>query len=137
MALTAYLQFGDNSIERYSRQYLLKEVTTHFIRPHDERRPTADAFCEALQITVYVSANEDTMFQEWYISGNEQSGRILIETSDPQKGDENIYFSIKFDGGLCHEISEEYTIDTERRILKLTFSSEKIIANKVEFKRFQ
>ena len=54
VSLSAYIQFGNNEIGKYSKEYMLKDVKCHFIREHDAIRPVADAYCESIEISVFV-----------------------------------------------------------------------------------
>ena len=52
MALTAVLEFGDNSIKRYSKQYLVSDCRFLFQRPNNGFSPEGAARCERVEVTV-------------------------------------------------------------------------------------
>ena len=105
MALTAKIQFGDNSFRRYSREYLLTDFKFEVNRSHNIARPDGTPRCNCMDLTVVVPGREDLNIYEWYVSKGEMSGRILI---DDEK-------EILFEDGVCFSIKEEYHIDVNRR----------------------
>ena len=135
MSLSAHLQFGDNQISRYSKQYQLKEVKCHFQKSHDNVRPTSDAFCERIDVSVFIPGKEDLSLYEWFSSGSLQTGRILVEQTNPIHDNETQWHEILFEDAVCFSMKEEYKLDERRRILHLSFMAAHIEADGVVFKR--
>lgn len=135
MSLTAYLQFGNNEIGKYSKEYMLKDVKCHFIRNHDAVRPTEDAFCESIELSIFVPGKEDLMLIEWFANAELQSGRILVEESDPRREEEHKWHQILFEDALCFSLREDFRQDDKRRVLYLSIMAHRIQADGVNFIR--
>ena len=52
MALLAVLEFGDNSIQRYSKQYLVSDCRFVFDRNHNAFSPEGAARCNQIEVVV-------------------------------------------------------------------------------------
>ena len=135
MSLTAYIQFGNNDIAKYSREYMLKDIRCHFKRNHDAVRPTEDAYCESIEISVFVPGKDDLMLIEWFANAEMQSGRILVEESDPLKEEEQKWHQIIFDDALCFSLREDFKQDEKRRVLYLGIMAQSLKADGVSFIR--
>lgn len=135
MSLSAYIQFGNNEIGKYSKEYMLKDVKCHFIREHDAIRPVADAYCESIEISVFVPGKDDLMLIEWFANAEMQSGRILVEESDPLKEEEQKWHQIIFDDALCFSLREDFRQDEKRRVLYLGIMAQSLKADGVSFIR--
>lgn len=133
MSLTSYIQFGNNELKKYSRQYSLKYTRCHLSRADNNIRPTTDAVCESINIGVIVPEKDDRFVYEWYISGDMQSGRILIEISDPMKDNEPVWKEIFFEGATCFSMSEDFKLDTNRRSLDLGIVATHIVISDLKF----
>ena len=121
MALTARLQFGDNTARRYSREYLVTEFKCHVVRSHNLARPDGNPKCDCLEMTLIAPGREDLNLIEWYVDRSTLSGRILIELSTPANNQEVEYKEILFEDGVCFALGEQYQIDQKRRrILRLS-----------------
>ena len=64
MALTATLQFGDNSIRRYSREYMVTDFKCHVARRHNNARPDSAPRCDRMELTVVAPGKEDLNLYE-------------------------------------------------------------------------
>lgn len=134
MAFSSFIQFGNNDIAKYSRQYQLKYVNCHFKRDTaNGLRPTTDAVCESVNMGVIVPGKDDRFLFDWYISGEPQTGRIIMEVSDPLKDNEEVYKEILFEDGMCFSMGEEYELDNTRRTLKLGFMAAAITISDIKF----
>lgn len=133
--MIAYLQLGNNEIRKYSQEFLVKNVSCKFIRSHNENRPTEDAVCEAICISVYISGNEDGTLYNWFINGESQEGRVLILMSDPRKDEEDDTTIIEFSNAVCYEMKEEYEIDNKRRIITFGLIATDMKLDEVEFNK--
>ena len=133
MAISSTIQFGDNNIKKYSREYKLVNLKCHFKRNDDRFRPTSDVTLESVLIDVIVPASDDRFLFEWYISGQEQTGRILTEISDPAKDNEPVWKEILFDEAVCFSMGEHYVKESLRRTLRLGLVASRIIMSDIEF----
>ena len=59
MSLIKKLQLGNNEIGRYTTEYLLKDYQCHTCRHYTDYRPSADKFCERIDMTVIAPGRED------------------------------------------------------------------------------
>ena len=134
MALIAALEFGDNNIRRYTKQYLLADCRFVFDRPYNAFSPERPARCERLEVVVVAPGKKDLGLFQWFSNQEIREGRIAISLvgdgkieADPQV--------IYFENGQCLSFSEVYDIDnSRRRLLKLAIIAEKIELENVEFK---
>jgi len=125
MALTAVLEFGNNSIKRYSKQYLLSDCRFLFARPYNGFTPESTTRCERIEVTVIAPGKDDHNLIEWFATQGVQSGRIVISlTNDNSGSDTQILY---FEEAHCFCLSESYDINaSRRRLMKLAISAETI-----------
>ena len=132
MALMARLQFGDNMVGLYSKEYLVMDCHLHFSRHHDHFRPDTDARCETVELVVVAPGREDLNLYEWYIQNSTMSGRIVLDLQS-LNGD-SVEKVILFEDAYCYAIEEEYHIDAQkRRSLRLSLVAEKLMINDTTF----
>ena len=138
MPLTARLQFGDNSVHRYSREYLVTDYKCKVVRRHNEARPDGKAKCEHIELTVVTPGKEDLNLIEWYVNRSGMSGRILIEMTPTAQGQSSQWKEVIFENGICYAIAEEYHIDSRnRRELRLNIAVEEMMIDDVVFITYQ
>ncbi len=136
MALIAVLEFGDNNIKRYSKQYLVADCNLVCERSYNEFRPDSLARCEKVDVCVVAPGKDDLNLFEWYSSQGEQSGRIVISLSTTGRQDTIDEQVIYFEDAKCFSLSEYYDIESsKRRVLKLSIMAEVIKVDDVEFLR--
>ena len=136
MALTAVLEFGDNSIKRYSKQYLVSDCRLLFARPFNGFSPEGAARCERLEVVVIAPGKNDLSLFEWFYSQGVQNGRIVISLAVEKKFDDNDTQTIFFEDAKCFSLSEIYDIDSSRRrLLKLAIVAEKMTIDDTTFKK--
>ena len=134
MALTARLQFGDNTAHRYSREYLVTDFKCHVIRSNNEWRPDDNPHCDRLELSVVAPGREDLNLFEWYVGRSSMSGRILIELSAPAQSQGSEMKEVLFENGLCYALSEEYHIDKDLlRVLRLSIAVDQLTVDTVPF----
>lgn len=134
MALIAFLEFGDNNIKRYSRQYLVSDCRLVFDRTYNAFRPDRAARCERVEVVVVAPGKEDLNLFEWFASQGVRDGRLVISLSNDGKLDENDSQVLYFDEAKCFSLCECYDIDTsKRRLLKLGITAEKMTIDDVTF----
>lgn len=135
MALTATLQFGDNSVGRYFKEYLVTDFHCRVFRTHNEWRPDGNPKCDCLELSVVAPGKEDLNLYEWYVGRSCMSGRILIEMSAPAQNQAPQWKEVLFENAACYALSEEYNIDVnQRRCLHLRLSVEELTLDSVLFK---
>ena len=135
MALTAVLEFGDNSIKRYSKQYLVADCRMVFNRPYNAFSPQGIARCERIELSLVAPGKEDLGLFEWYTNQSLHDGRLIItmsggmqETPDTQ--------TLYFENARCFSLSERYDINTShRRVVILAIGAEKMEIDEVTFER--
>ena len=135
MALTAVLEFGDNSIKRYSKQYMVADCRLVFNRPYNAFCPQGVARCERLELSVIAPGKEDLGMFEWFTRQNLQDGRLIITMSGgvQETLDTQILY---FEDAKCFSLSEYYDINlSRRRLRKLAVGAEKIEIDDVTFER--
>ena len=136
MALTAVLEFGDNNIKRYSKQYLVSDFRFVFNRAYTSFSPEGGARCKQVEVTVVAPGRNDLSLFEWFSTQGEQSGRILISLSNEDKLSESDTQSLFFEDAKCFSLNESYDVEqTRRRYLKLAIGAEQIKIDDVFFKR--
>lgn len=134
MALTAVLEFDDNNIKRYSKQYMVSDCRFVFDRPYNEFRPEGAARCERLEVFVIAPGKSDLSLFEWFYSQGVQNGRIVISLAVEKKFDENDTQVIYFEDAKCFSLSEIYDIDSSRRrLLKLAIGADKMTIDDTSF----
>ena len=125
MALTAVLEFGDNNIKRYSKQYLVSDCRFLFQRPNNGYSPEGSVRCERIEVTVVAPGKEDLGLVEWFSTQDVQNGRIVISLSNDLKDNDSDTQILYFEEAKCFSLSEYYDISvSRRRILKLAISAE-------------
>jgi hypothetical protein len=136
MALIAAIEFGDNDIKRYSKQYLVSDCQFAFSKKFNEFRPEGLAHCEKAEVVVVAPGKNDLTLFDWYSSGGVQSGRILISLSTESKTDTDDAQVIYFEDARCISFSERYDIDSSRRrLLHIGIKAEKMTVDNVVFNR--
>ena len=137
MALTAVLEFGDNSIGRFFKHYLISDCRFIFKRPYNDFCPRENPRCERLEVVVVAPGKNDLSLFQWYSGEGVQSGRIVINMSADGKNENTDTRIISFEDAHCFSLSENYDIDTQRRrLLKLGIISERITIDEVVFYNF-
>ena len=135
MALIAALEFGDNNVQRYTKQYLLADCRFVFDRPYNAFSPERPARCERLEVVAVAPGKNDLTLFQWFSDQEVKDGRIVISltgdsmqnTADPQV--------IYFEEAKCLKLSEIYDIDnSQRRLIKLAIIASSIEIEDVEFK---
>ena len=125
MAFTAVLEFGDNNIKRYSKQYLVSDCRFLFQRPNNGYSPEGSVRCERIEVTVVAPGKEDLGLVEWFSTQDVQNGRIVISLSNDLKDNDSDTQILYFEEAKCFSLSEYYDINvSRRRILKLAISAE-------------
>ncbi len=136
MALTAVLEFGDNNIKRYSKQYLVSDFRLLYARPYNEFSPEGTARCERVELTVVAPGREDLSLFDWFSTQSVQSGRLFISLSNDGKLDTEDVQILYFEEAKCFSLSEVYDVDqSRRRQLKLAIGADKIEIDDVTFNR--
>lgn len=132
MALLARLQFGDNTVGLYSKEFLVMDCHLHFLRHHNHFRPDTDARCEKVELVVVAPGKEDLTLYDWYINNDTMSGRIVFDLQSlTDNAAEKV---IKFEDAYCYSIEEEYYINAQkRRCLKLSLIAENLVINDTTF----
>ena len=125
MALTAVLEFGDNTIKRYSKQYLVSDCRLLFARPFNGFSPEGAARCERVEVTVIAPGKDDLGLIEWFSTQGVQNGRIVISLANDVSADDTDVQMLYFEGAKCFCLSEFYDINvSRRRLLKLAIGAE-------------
>lgn len=135
MSTTARLQFGDNGLRRYAREYQITDFKCQVLRHHNGARPDGRARCESMELTVVVPGRDDQNLYEWYVGGFSQNGRVLVELPTPSQSQSGEWKEILFENGICYALSEDYHIDERiRRTLTLSIVVDEITVDGVIFK---
>lgn len=134
MALTATLEFGDNSIKRYPKRYLIADYHLVFNRDYNDFAPEETARCERLEVVAIAPGKDDLTLFEWFTTQGTQDGRIVIsqgyDSTNNNEDKQEIYFEV----GRCFSLSEIYDIDNQRRrLVKLAITAEKIKIDGITF----
>ena len=125
MALTAVLEFGDNNIKRYSKQYLVSDCRFLFARPFNGFSPEGETRCERVELVVVAPGKDDLSLIEWFSTQNVQNGRIVISVTNDYKDADSDTQILYFEEAKCFSLSEYYDINiSRRRLLKLAISAE-------------
>ena len=134
MALIAALEFGDNNIGRYFKNYLVSDCRFVFKRPFNSYRPEGMARCDRLELDVVAPGKDDLNLFDWYDQQGVQSGRIVISLAAEAKLDEKDAQVILFENAKCFSLSESYDINSSRRRnLKLAIEAETITVDNIIF----
>ena len=133
MALTAVLEFGDNSIKRYSKQFLVADCRFVFDRPYNDFCPEGHTRCERMELFVVAPGKEDLTLFEWFANQSVLDGRVVISLG--ASNDSSIDSQeIVFEEAVCFALSETYDINSSmRRLLKLSILANKICIDDVCF----
>ena len=133
MALTAVLEFGDNNIRRYSKQFMVADCRFVFDRSYNDFCPEGDTRCDRMELFVVAPGKEDLTLFEWFADQSVLDGRITISlgaTNDNSLDSQEIVF----EEAVCFALSEMYDIDSSmRRLLKLSILASKICIDDVCF----
>ena len=133
MALTAVLEFGDNNIRRYSKQFMVADCRFVFDRSYNDFCPEGDTRCDRMELFVVAPGKEDLTLFEWFADQSVLDGRITIglgATNDNSLDSQEIVF----EEAVCFALSEMYDIDSSmRRLLKLSILAKKICIDDVCF----
>ena len=133
MALTAVLEFGDNNIRRYSKQFMVADCRFVFDRSYNDFCPEGDTRCERMELFVVAPGKDDLTLFEWFADQSVLDGRITISlgaTSDNSLDSQEIVF----EEAVCFALSEMYDINSSmRRLLKLSILANKICIDDVCF----
>ena len=137
MALIAVLEFGNNNIGRYHKQYHVSDCHIVHSRRYNLYCPEGSANCERLEVSVVCPGRDDLDLYEWFGTKNTQEGRIVISTTTAKNPDGNAEHIVYFEGAHCFSLTEDYDAGTtRRRILKLAIEAEKISVDDVNVKRY-
>ena len=133
MALTAVLEFGDNNIRRYSKQFMVADCRFVFDRSYNDFCPEGDTRCDRMELFVVAPGKEDLTLFEWFADQSVLDGRITISlgaTNDNSLDSQEIVF----EEAVCFALSEMYDIESsKRRLLKLSILANKICIDDVCF----
>ena len=136
MALSAHLQFGDNKSGRYNTDYLLVDCRSLFRRSHNDLRPDSAAQCESVEITVVAPGKDDMTLHQWFMNGDEMSGRIVFDLTSTAADDANPTRILRFEDARCYVLEEMYDKNTRfRRLLKLAFEADSITMEDLDFNK--
>ena len=135
MALSANLQFGDNFVHRYTKEYRVVDSFTRFSRKYNHSRPETDAQCKEIELTLIAPDMTDLNLYDWYINQGEQSCRLLFYYSDIQNGENELVKEVLLENAICYGISEEYSAEHHtRRLLKLQIVAEEVSVCDLSFR---
>lgn len=133
MALTAVLEFGDNNIRRYSKQFMVADCRFVFDRSYNDFCPEGDTRCDRMELFVVAPGKEDLTLFEWFANQSVLDGRVTISlgaTNDSSLDSQEIIF----EEAVCFALSEMYDINSSmRRLLKLSILANKICIDDVCF----
>lgn len=136
MALIAVIEFGDNDIKRYSKQYMISDCHIVHQRPYNKFSPEGMARCERLEVSVICPGREDLNLYEWYDTQGVQNGRVVIRTTTIKTTELVSEQIIYFENAQCFHLSESYDIESaSRRILKLGIEADSINIDDIVFSR--
>ena len=132
MALTAVLEFGDNNIQQYSKQYLVADCHFEFDRSYNDFHPDSAVRCQRVEIVLPAPGKQDTTLYEWFNSRGVQSGRIVLELTGDAKNNAEEKQVLFFEDAICFSLSEEYDLNTSRRRqLRLGIMADEMILGNV------
>lgn len=137
MAIRAVIQFGDNNIKRYSKEYLLVDFNLHLNRPCNRYRPEGFARVEQMELVLVPPGRVDLSVYRWFSDEEAMSGRIVLEVplaSLTAQEAESQY--IYFEEAKCLSVSEEYHIGGNvRRMLRLLVVAETTVIDGITFQK--
>jgi hypothetical protein len=130
------LQIGDNSMGKYTKEYMLTDYKCHTLRRVDEYRPNTEMYCDYIEMTVVAPGKEDMSLYEWFVKQTTFSGRILVQLPPkPFTMDTNNH-EILFEKAQCFSFEEDYHINKDqRRTLKVRFVAKEVVINDTTFYR--
>lgn len=133
MALTAVLEFGDNNIRRYAKQFMVADCRFVFDRSYNDFCPEGDTRCERMELFVVAPGKEDLMLFEWFANQSVLDGRVVISLGAANDSSLDSQ-EIVFEEAVCFALSEMYDINSSmRRLLKLSILANKICIDDVCF----
>ena len=134
MALTAVLEFGDNNIKRYSKQFLVADCRFVFDRFYNDFCPESETRCEQMELFVVAPGKEDLTLFEWFTGQETREGRVIISLGG--SGDNSLDSQeVLFEDAVCFSLSELYDIESSRRrLLKMRIAANLINIDNVCFK---
>jgi len=136
MSLLKVLQIGNNQMQKYNKEYLLKDYKCHVCRRHNEYRAIADKYCERIDLTIATPGREDIIIHDWFINQSIQSGRILIELPPNAKQSTPPNKEILFEDAKLFSLEEEFHFEVDEvRILKVSLVAEEVTINGVKFNK--
>jgi len=136
MSLLKLLQIGNNQMQKYSHEYLLKDYKCHVCRRHNEYRAIADKYCERIELTIVAPGREDVNIHDWFISQSLQSGRILVELPPDLKKQVRIDKEVLFEDAKLFSLEEEFHFNVDKvRILKVSLVAEEITIDGIKFNK--
>jgi len=136
MALTSVLEFGDNNIRRYSKQFLVADCRMVFSKPYNAFSTTGAARCEHIELVVVAPGRNDLSLFDWFSGNGTEDGRVVMSlTSQNKLGDKDEQV-LYFENAQCFSLSEFYDITiSRRRLLKLSIVADSIEIDGVKFNR--
>ena len=133
MALTAVLEFGDNNIRRYAKQFMVADCRFVFDRSYNDFCPEGDTRCERMELFVVAPGKEDLTLFEWFANQSVLDGRVVISLGAANDSSLDSQ-EIVFEEAVCFALSEMYDIESSmRRLLKLSILANKICIDDVCF----
>ncbi len=127
------MEFGDNDIRRYSKQFMVADCRFVFDRSYNDFCPEGDTRCDRMELFVVAPGKEDLTLFEWFADQSVLDGRVTISlgaTSDNSLDSQEIVF----EEAVCFALSEMYDINSSmRRLLKLSILANKICIDDVCF----
>ena len=133
MALTAVLEFGDNNIRRYSKQFMVADCRFVFDRSYNDFCPEGDTRCDRMELFVVAPGKEDLTLFEWFANQSVLDGRVVISLGAANDSSLDSQ-EIVFEEAVCFALSEMYDIESSmRRLLKLSILANKICIDDVCF----
>lgn len=133
MAFTAVLEFGDNNIRRYAKQFMVADCRFVFDRSYNDFCPEGDTRCERMELFVVAPGKEDLMLFEWFANQSVLDGRVVISLGAANDSSLDSQ-EIVFEEAVCFALSEMYDIESsKRRLLKLSILANKICIDDVCF----
>ena len=133
MAFTAVLEFGDNNIRRYAKQFMVADCRFVFDRSYNDFCPEGDTRCERMELFVVAPGKEDLMLFEWFANQSVLDGRVVISLGAANDSSLDSQ-EIVFEEAVCFALSEMYDIESSmRRLLKLSILANKICIDDVCF----
>ena len=136
MSLLAVLEFGDNNIKRYSKQYLVSDCRFVFSKPHNGVQPNGELRCERIEVVVVAPGKNDLNLVEWFSSQGIENGRILISLAADSQNSADDSHVLYFNDAQCFSLSECYDINVQsRRLLKMGITAKNIVIDEVQYNK--